>query len=523
MAAESTRARRWLVARQGRGATLVETALLCALMLVGLALAGGGISAIMLQRGLLNAAVIAALWGALRLVPARGSLRRRVVVEALMAIAVTAVAWGLTMIVAVLEVTYGDLGSLTRADVYLSSLFVSGFLYVCGRVAVAAWLIWGRLRRRHMIWALTHTQLIVALLAASPLVVLVMAYARYQLMPVIEPGATGLFPTAISTLVLSAPMLGLVAMLAAAAIAALVPILAIPSYIAARHTTRHLDALARTARALRRGDLTARVEVHGEDEVAQLQRDVNAMAADLERAMGDLAAERDRVAGLLEARRELVAGVSHELRAPVAVLRAHLEAALEGDAASDGVRRHDLELMSGEVVRLQRLIEDLFALSRAEVGRLTMRREPVALRAVAERIVGAMEPMAWDRHRVRLMVEASGDVQAAADPQRVEQILVNLVHNAWRHTGPGGMVMVSLRRVPPCALLEVRDTGDGIAPEDLPHVWERYYRGPGAHDDEGTGLGLALVRQLTEAMGGRVEAVSVPGEGSCFSVYLPLA
>lgn len=529
--------RRGLVARQAPGATLLETALVCALLLAGLALGAAALSPIMVQRGSLNAVPIAALWGAARLEVSGGSPRRALVVEAMMAVAVTTLAWGLLLVASLTEASFGDRATLARVDTYIAVYAVSAFVYGSGRFGLHVWLFWDRLRRRRMVWSLTHALLMAALVAASPIVVLGIASYALELARDVEAGSGGLASLLASAVIWGAPLAGAALAVGIAGLLALLPVLALPAYVVARRTTRRLEALARTARDLRGGSLSARVEVRGEDEVAQLQRDFNAMAEDLQRAMDDLAAERDRVAGLLEARRDLVAGVSHELRTPVATLRAHLESALDGGeprwdgAAAPPAARGELELMLGEVVRLQGLIEDLFALSRAEVGRLTLRKEPVALGDVAERVVGAMAPVAWSRGRVRLLAEGDDDVRAVADVMRVEQVLVNLLHNALRHTPPGGMVMVRARSEPSRAVLEVCDTGEGIAPEDLPHVWERYYRGErtafvrrGASDDDGgSGLGLALVKQLAEAMGGDAVVDSVPGEGSRFRVFLPPA
>jgi signal transduction histidine kinase len=282
---------------------------------------------------------------------------------------------------------------------------------------------------------------------------------------------------------------------------------------------------------LRAGDLTARVPVAGEDEVARLQVVFNGMAANLQQTLHELEAERDRVAGMLEAHRQLVAGVSHELPTPVATVRGYLESALaRAEALPDGLQT-ELETMEREVGRLQRLIEDLFTLSRAEVGRLALRLEPTDVGAVVCRLVETQAPLAWRQRRVHVLAEVAADLPPAhADPQRIEQIVSNLLGNAVRHTPPGGLVAAAVAAEPDTVCLEVRDTGDGIACDDLPHVFERYYRGSGAGDERGdgtgddhAGLGLALVKELAEAMGGSIAAASVPAEGSCFTVRLQRA
>jgi signal transduction histidine kinase len=177
--------------------------------------------------------------------------------------------------------------------------------------------------------------------------------------------------------------------------------------------------------------------------------------------------------------------------------------------------------MQRELTRLQQLIEDLFALSSAAVGKLALRVEPVAVPEVVQRLVDTAGPLAWRQRRVQLLAEVAGEVPPAqADAQRLEQVVSNLLGNAIRHTPPGGLVAVSVAADGDWVRLEVRDTGEGIRAEDLPHVFDRFYRGRSEHGEGGAGLGLALVKELTEAMDGRVEAESTPGEGSCFTLRL---
>jgi signal transduction histidine kinase len=266
-----------------------------------------------------------------------------------------------------------------------------------------------------------------------------------------------------------------------------------------------------------------RVDETAPGELAELGAAFNAMAADLQRTLDELQSERDRVAGLLEARRQLVAGVSHELRPPVATVKAYVESALRRDGAVDSQVRADLETMDRELDRLQRLIDDLFTLSRAEVGRLDLRIEAVDIAGVARRLVETSAPLAWRQRQVQVLTEVAPDVPlACADLQRTEQIISNLLSNAVRHTPPGGLVATVVRAEQDRVVLEVSDTGEGIDPDALPRVFERFYRADHG-DANGAGLGLALVKELAEAMGGTVEAASERGKGSTFTVRLPIA
>ncbi|HEV2236532.1 MAG TPA: HAMP domain-containing sensor histidine kinase, partial [Ktedonobacterales bacterium] len=170
------------------------------------------------------------------------------------------------------------------------------------------------------------------------------------------------------------------------------------------------------------------------------------------------------------------------------------------------------------------LINDLFTLARAEVGHLELSVVPTDVAAVARRVAETTAPLAWQSGRVEVVAQAAPGLPGAlADAGRLEQVLLNLVHNAVRHTPPGGIVAIHALAEDDDLLLRVRDTGSGIAPEDLPRVWQRFYRGDEGRASGGSGLGLALVKELTEAMGGTVAAESAPGAGATFTVRLPRA
>ena len=384
--------------------------------------------------------------------------------------------------------------------------------FLISRVGVRLIVLWNQLRRHRLIWALTNAHLLVVILGACLLTaVLVLFTARPS-------------PSTALTLL---PMLFFIFIVTVLILLVVLPPSALFSYLFSRQITRRLEALADATSALRAGDYGVRVSAQGEDEVAQLQANFNAMAADLERAMRELKAERDNVATLLTARRELIASVSHELRTPVATLRGYLESArAHWDGTPPPTLPQDLATMERETLRLQTLIDDLFTLARAEVGQLEARREATDIALVARRVVETMAPLAWQTIRVEVVVSVSEAVPAAlADASRVEQVLSNLIRNGVRHTPPGGIVAVEVSAKDNAVLLRVRDTGEGIAPEDLPRIWDRFYRTRRSReqDSSGTGLGLALVKELTEAMGGSVAVESILGEGSCFTVRLAQA
>jgi signal transduction histidine kinase len=390
------------------------------------------------------------------------------------------------------------------------------FAFVLCRVGVRLWLFWDRLRRTQLRWSLTHAHLMVVALGAGLLIVLfdlvIVLASLHNLnnlrdLSLIVPATIGL---------IGLSMVGIVIIM---------PPSALFSFLVVRRITRRLQTLTRATGMLRGGNYAVRIPVEGEDEVAQLQTNFNAMAADLERTMRELQGERDTVASLLQSRRELVANVSHELRTPVATLRGYLETTLmHWQDNPPPTLHHDLKVMEDEVLRLQTLVEDLFTLARAEVGRLTLQCRPTDVGEIVRRVVETRAPLVWKASKITMVADVPSNLPCVlADPGRLEQALQNLLHNGVRHTAPGGIVAVVLTTERNDLLLHVKDTGEGIAPNDLPHIWERFYQTESARArmGGGTGLGLALVKEWIEMMGGSVSAESMLGEGSCFTLRLP--
>jgi signal transduction histidine kinase len=409
---------------------------------------------------------------------------------------------------AINELWRGPNRPLLLAAIALMLCFAMFLLF---RMGVRLWLFWNQLRRRQLVWALTYAHVLVMLFLTGLLLVIleVLFIARFS-----------------DVFLVVSTTLGLL-VVSAIALIAIVPPSILFSYLVMRHTTQRVKTLATATSVLRGGNYGIRIPVVGEDEVAQLQADFNAMATDLERSMRDLREERDRVATLLQARRELIASVSHELRTPVATLRSFLETTLmHWDERPTPIKQHNLQIMEDEVIHLQLLVDDLFTLARAEVGKLELRCESTDVGQLVRRIVETSAPLVWQLSRIELVVDTPSEIlDVLVDPKRLEQVLRNLLHNAVRHTSPGGIVAVQILVKPEAILIQVKDTGEGIVPEELPHIWERFYQVDRAHTriDNGAGLGLALVKEWVEEMGGTVSVESIVGEGSCFTLCLPRA
>jgi signal transduction histidine kinase len=223
------------------------------------------------------------------------------------------------------------------------------------------------------------------------------------------------------------------------------------------------------------------------------------------------------------AQRAFVADASHELRTPVTLVRTNAEVLLETGAVPAAEDRALVEDIVAVCGRMGRLIADLITLARLDAGALPLVYRPVALDAVLAAGCGQMARLAA-RHDVALRLGATPALLVQGDAGRLEQVLVILLDNAITYNRPGGTVVVTLGRTGDQAVLEVRDTGPGISAADLPHLFERFYRGRGAGVvAEGSGLGLAIAHGIVRAHGGRLHVHSEPGVGSCFSVLLPLA
>jgi signal transduction histidine kinase len=509
---------------------LVEAGLIGQLLLLVLSRLVGRVSPFVMGNGLLFLCGVCGMWAVLRTRLPQGSWLRQGVHELVAGFLLSlVVAAGVRLTVFLLG--WEELWRQSNLGGTISVTFVllaTGPGYVIARLGVRFWLLWDRIRRRRMLWAITHAHLTVVVLVIT-LGVLTLVLLSPSTRQVGSTPSGGGALTSFVELVLHTvfPAAGVIAVMTVLALIALLLPSALFSFWVARKTTRRLEKLAAATGALRDGTYQTRVAVEGEDEVAQLQADFNAMADDLERTVGELQAERDKVAALFQSRRELMASVSHELRTPVATLRGYLESSLGNWGESPpATLRHDLEVMEGEAARLQRLLDDLLTLSQAEVGGLAIDLQPTDVAALLHRRVEAIASLAWKSGRVEVVAETPPNLPfALVDEGRLDQVVANLLRNAVRHTPPGGIVAVLAATEEEAVCVEVRDTGEGIRLEELPHIWARFYRGQSARveDGRGAGLGLALVKELTEAMGGSVTVDSEVGQGSCFTLKLPRA
>ncbi len=268
-----------------------------------------------------------------------------------------------------------------------------------------------------------------------------------------------------------------------------------------RGTAAPVGDLVEAAGRVEAGEIGTQVEVRGPSEVRTLARAFNAMSTRLE--------ETDA------SRRRLLADVSHELRTPLTVMQGTLEGILDGLYPAD--EAHLVPVLE-ETRVLARLIDDLRTLSLSEAGVLRLHREPTDLARLIQEVVAGHRAAA-DDVGVAIIVEAPGDLRPLeVDPSRIRQVIGNLVANALRFTPAGGRVSVDAGQDAHETWVRVQDTGPGIDPESLEHVFDRFYRSPGS---PGTGLGLPIARNLVRAHGGQISINSTLGGGTEVRFTLP--
>jgi signal transduction histidine kinase len=288
----------------------------------------------------------------------------------------------------------------------------------------------------------------------------------------------------------------------------------------ARRFTTPLRRLTEASRGLAEGDLTRRVPSEdvraGSSELAELAVQFNAMADRLQESVEIIRRDRDRS-------RDFLADVSHELRTPLAALRMFNELLKEGAAEDPEARTEFLDSSGQQIERLDWLAQNLLELSKLDSGLVLLDLRPDDLRAAVETAVDQSSAAAA-RRGVRLALHLpDAPIRIRHDPQRIGQVVANLVANAVKFTPRGGSVAVDVAAAPDGARIEVVDTGVGIDAAELPHIFERFYRGSRANEarGSGSGLGLAIVRSIVDMHGGAVEVESRVGSGSRFTVTLP--
>jgi signal transduction histidine kinase len=277
----------------------------------------------------------------------------------------------------------------------------------------------------------------------------------------------------------------------------------------ARTMTRPLRELTKATEAVAAGDLDQTVPVRSRDELGQLAASFNQMNA--------------RLAEVQNSRRQLTADVAHELRTPISVILAHVDGMLDGVVEVD---TESVAILQDEAQRLNRIIDDLRLLTLAETHELELERRPTEVEPVLRQAANAHRAEAKLKGIQIILAVPDGLPLASIDPDRILQVLGNLIANALYFTPQGGEIQLKATNTPTGILIGVEDDGPGIPPEDLPHVFDRFYKGDKSRTrskGEGTGLGLAIAKSIVEGHGGRIWAEGQPGQGATIFFTLPEA
>jgi heavy metal sensor kinase len=278
--------------------------------------------------------------------------------------------------------------------------------------------------------------------------------------------------------------------------------------VLASQVLRPIDRMTQTARVIGESDLSRRIEVRSDDELGRLALTLNQMIERLEMAF--------------KRQRQFTADASHELRTPVAVIRAESTLALRRERTEDDYRK-SLDLISQETRRMSAVIDKLLFLARSDAGKEQLDFEEVDLKEVLSNLSPDVEVLCEERG-LHFNPGPLENLVVRGDRTRLQQLFLNLLANAIRYTPSGGRISVSAIRQGEAAVIAVRDTGIGISEEHLPHIFERFYRVDEARSrvDGGAGLGLSICQHIVKVHDGKIEVESRVGEGSTFTVFLPL-
>jgi signal transduction histidine kinase len=268
--------------------------------------------------------------------------------------------------------------------------------------------------------------------------------------------------------------------------------------------TRSLRDLTEVTVEIARGRFGKQVKVRSKDEIGKLATSFNQMSLDLEKAT--------------KARQQMTADIAHDLRSPLSVITGYAEALSDNKLPGN---QEVYNILLQETKHLDHLVDDLRLLSLADAGELSLSLQPTRPHALLERVVARHTATAKQR-QITLLIDAEEDLPLVnVDVERMSQVLDNLILNAFRYTPEGGKVLLGAYAADGVVQIKVKDTGRGITAEDLPHIFDRFYRGDKSRQHNGeSGLGLAIAKSMVEAHGGKISVESAPGQGAEFTISL---
>ena len=276
-----------------------------------------------------------------------------------------------------------------------------------------------------------------------------------------------------------------------------------------RTFTRPIGELSEGIRKMTGGDLSARVNVRGNNEFSELARAFNSMS--------------EKIEALDITRSQFVSNASHELKTPLSTMKILIETLLYQDPVDPAMTKDFLGDVNKEIDRLNRIVSDLLTLVNIDSGGMKLNLAEISLNALLDEQVKRLLPLARE-NGIEINLEAREEISIRGDALKLQQVVYNVIDNAIKYTPRGGEVETSLTRAGKKAIIRISDTGIGIPAEDLPHIFDRFYRVDKARSRAtgGTGLGLSIVKQIVQLHGGSITAVSTEGKGTTFEIELPI-
>ncbi|MCT8136532.1 HAMP domain-containing protein [Anaerobacillus sp. CMMVII] len=276
-----------------------------------------------------------------------------------------------------------------------------------------------------------------------------------------------------------------------------------------RVISKPLIKIGETTREIAKGDFDIKLSIASDDEVGQLATDIHAMTKQLKE--------------FRDSKRQFISHISHDLRTPITYIKGYSAVMKDAPQVDETEWRRNLGVIYNEAKRMEYLVSDLFQLTKLEEGKITLHKEEVDLLQWLESIIATRQLM-FDNHSITCVVKGNkNEVRAVIDQHRLGQAVINVLENSIRYTPKGGLILVNVIATENEISIEIRDNGIGISKEDLPHIWERFYRVDKSRSREsgGSGLGLAIVKEIVEIHGGTVAVESEEGVGTNFYLKIP--
>ncbi|MBI9050187.1 MAG: HAMP domain-containing histidine kinase [Anaerolineaceae bacterium] len=380
---------------------------------------------------------------------------------------------------------------------------------------------WDNLRKRSITLSLTQTISLIVLVIPSTIMVASLLITVLATRP--DPSYSytapvtylGKFFVTIATQV--TPFTGISMGTGIVAVIVAAPFVFLFSWLIANFYTKRLKRLVQSVNELKNGNLSERVEIHGEDEISRLMQDFNEMSASLETSQNELLQKQDKISALMASQKEWLLKISHELRTPITTLKAVLESS---PASTTKEINQQNSVLQQEVDGLHHLIEDLFTLTQSEHMQLSLDLQPLQIPQQLVPILKPLQQFAWEKKQIEFVFNANkSSISISVDHFRLAQVLRNLTHNAVRHTDAGGVIRLEVETDHDQVILQFKDTGEGISEDMVDKIWQPFQKHPRS---DGSGIGLSLSKELIRSMGGNISVSSQAGCGACFIIQFPI-